>query len=113
VTVVQTCRSSDLALQVVEPHLSGPGGDMPVLMYSAKERRLRTVCGQGVAPAAATIGRFRELGLDMVPGTGLLAACVPGAFDAWLTMLRDYGTLPLETVLTPPIGFAGDGYPLI
>src|SRR3546814_17412101 len=86
---------------------------MPLLMYSAKERRLRTVCGQGVAPAAATIGRFRELGLDMVPGTGLLAACVPGAFDAWLTMLRDYGTLPLEAVLTPAIDFAGDGYPLI
>ncbi len=101
------------ALQVVEPHLNGPGGDMPVLIYSAKEKRLRTVCGQGVAPAAATIGRFRELGLDMVPGTGLLAACVPGAFDAWLTMLRDYGTMPLESVLTPAIEFAGNGYPLI
>ncbi|MFN4089240.1 MAG: gamma-glutamyltransferase family protein [Alphaproteobacteria bacterium] len=101
------------ALQVVEPHLNGPGGDMPLLMYSAGERRLRAICGQGVAPAAATIGRFRDLGLDMVPGTGLLAACVPGACDAWLTMLRDYGTMPLDAVLTPAIEFAGGGYPLI
>ena len=101
------------ALQVVEPHLNGPGGDMPMLVYSASERRLRVVCGQGPAPAAAAIPRFRDLGLDIIPGTGLLPACVPGALDAWLTVLRDYGSLPLADVLSPAIAFARDGYPLI
>ncbi len=101
------------ALQVVEPHLNGPGGDMPMLIWSAREQRLRVVCGQGPAPAAATIDAYRGLGLEIVPGTGLLAACVPGALDAWLLMLRDHGTLPLAEVLTPAIGFAAEGYPLV
>lgn len=101
------------ALQVVEPHLNGPGGDMPLLMYSARERRLSVVCGQGPAPRAATIAAYRDQGLDIVPGTGLLATCVPGAFDAWLMMLRDHGTMSLREVLTPAIDFAGRGYPLV
>jgi len=86
---------------------------MPLLMYSARERRLRVVCGQGPAPEAATIAAYRDLGLDIVPGTGLLATCVPGAFDAWLLMLRDHGTMSLREVLTPAIDFAGKGYPLV
>lgn len=101
------------ALQVVEPHLNGPGGDMPMLVYSQQERRLRVVCGQGPSPAAASIPHFRGLGLDIIPGTGLLPACVPGALDAWLTVLRDYGTMPLADVIGPAIAFARNGYPLI
>ena len=54
------------------------------------------ICGQGTAPQAATIAAYRDLGLDLVPGSGLLAAVVPGAFDAWMLLLRDYGTLPLS-----------------
>ena len=71
------------------------------------------VCGQGPAPAAATTERFRELGLDLVPGTGLLAACVPGAFDAWLRMLLELGTATLRDVLEPAIGYARDGHPVL
>src|SRR5512144_2356740 len=78
--------ATGFALQVVEPHLNGPGGEVPILLYSAKNDRVDVVCGQGVAPAAATIGAYRSLGLDLVPGTGLLAAVVPGAFDAWMLM---------------------------
>src|SRR5690606_20337211 len=77
-------------LQVVEPHLNGPGGDAPLMFWSEAEQRMRVVCGQGVAPALATPEYFRNLGLDLVPGIGLLPATVPGAFGAWVTMLRDY-----------------------
>ncbi len=101
------------ALQVVEPHLNGPGGDMPLLFWSEKERKLQVICGQGPAPAAATIPAFRALGLEIVPGTGLLPSCVPGAMDAWLLLLRDHGTMSLGEVLQPAIDFAGAGYPLI
>ena len=79
-------------LQVVEPHLNGPGGEAPIMLWSERERRLRVVCGQGPAPALATPAYFRSLGVEMVPGIGLLPATVPGAFGAWLSMLRDYGT---------------------
>jgi gamma-glutamyltranspeptidase / glutathione hydrolase len=105
--------AAGFALQVVEPHLNGPGGDLPIILYSARHDATEVVCGQGVSPRAATISAYRAQGLDLVPGTGLLAAVVPGAFDAWLRMLRDHGTLPLRNVLAPAIGFAGNGYPLV
>src|SRR6516162_4518410 len=100
-------------LQVVEPHLNGPGGDVPVILNDARAGKTEVICGQGPAPAKATIAHYRGLGLDMVPGTGLLAACVPGTFDAWMLLLRDYGTIRLEDVLAPAIGYAANGYPLV
>jgi gamma-glutamyltranspeptidase/glutathione hydrolase len=105
--------AAGFVLQVVEPHLNGPLGEVPILAWSARHRRIDAICGQGTAPAAATIARFKALGLDEVPGTGLLAACVPGAFDAWMLLLRDYGTLSVADVLSPAIHYARDGYPLV
>ena len=104
--------AAGLTLQVVEPHLNGPLGEAPILVWSEKNRRCDMICGQGVAPQAATIARYREPRLDLVPGTGLLAATVPGAFDAWMRLLRDYGTLPLADILGPAISYAENGYPL-
>jgi len=100
-------------LQVVEPHLNGPGGDVPILVYDVKRGKPEVICGQGPAPAAATIAHYRGLGLDIVPGTGLLAACVPGMFDSWMLLLRDYGTMKLADVLTPAIFYAREGHPLV
>src|SRR5579871_3276934 len=57
------------ALQVVEPHLNGFGGEVPVIFHDAKSGRARVLCGQGVAPSGATIGKFGELGLDIIPGS--------------------------------------------
>jgi gamma-glutamyltranspeptidase / glutathione hydrolase len=100
-------------LQVVEPHLNGPGGDVPIIVHDVKRDRTEVICGQGPAPAGATIAHFRNLGLDLIPGTGLLATCIPGMFDAWMLLLRDYGTMSLAEVLTPAIGYAQNGYPLV
>jgi len=99
-------------LQVVEPHLNGPGGDVPILFHAVGCDRPQVMCGQGPAPAAATIAHYRAEGLDMVPGTGLLAACVPGMFDAWMLLLRDHGRMPLADILAPAIFYARDGHPL-
>ena len=71
------------------------------------------ICGQGPAPAGATIAHYKREGLDMVPGTGLLAACIPGMFDTWMLLLRDYGTMKLADVLTPAISYAQHGHPLV
>ncbi len=105
--------AAGFTLQVVEPHLNGPAGDMPIILYSSRRDAVEVICGQGVAPAAATIAAFGDLGLDMVPGTGLLAAVVPGAFDAWMVMLRDHGTMEPADVLAPAIAYAENGHPLI
>src|SRR5215213_719263 len=105
--------AAGFVLQVVEPHLNGPGGEVPILAAPAGAGRVLVVNGQGPVPAAATIGRFAELGLDLIPGTGLLPACVPGAFGAWMLLLRDHGTLTPRDVLEPAIGYAEAGFPAV
>jgi gamma-glutamyltranspeptidase / glutathione hydrolase len=97
-------------LHVVEPHLNGPAGEVPILLAPAGGP-VRVLCGQGVAPAGATVAHYRSLGLDLVPGTGPLAAAVPGAFDAWMLLLRDHGTRELPEVLEYAIGYAEHGHP--
>jgi gamma-glutamyltranspeptidase / glutathione hydrolase len=100
-------------LQVVEPHLNGPGGDVPVILHDVKRGRTDVICGQGPAPAKATIAHYRAEGIDIIPGTGLLAACVPGMFDTWMLLLRDYGSMTLAEVLNPAIAYAEHGHPLV
>ena len=102
-----------LVLQVVEPHLNGPAGDMPAIFHKAETGETKVVCAQGVAPKAATIEAYTEQGLTLIPGSGLLATVVPGAFDGWMMMLRDHGTMSLREVLEPVIGYARDGHPVL
>ena len=106
--------AAGLTLQVVEPNLNGPGGDLPAILWPAARGEPVVLCAQGPAPGAATIERYRDrLGLALVPGTGPLAAVVPGAFGGWMAMLRDHGTLPLRDVIRFAIGYAEDGYPVL
>ena len=105
--------AAGFVLHIAEPHLNGPGGDMPILIHDSENDADRLICGQGVAPAGATIDHFHDLGLDMIPGNGLLATVVPGAFDAFMLMLRDYGTMSLEEVWEPAIQYAENGAPLV
>jgi gamma-glutamyltranspeptidase / glutathione hydrolase len=105
--------ATGLVLQVVEPHLNGLGGEVPLIAHHAGRGETFVLCGQGTAPAAATRQAFADLGLDLVPGSGLLAACVPGAFGAWMLLLREFGTLRLRDVLGYAIGYAAGGYPLL
>ena len=102
-----------LVLQVVEPHLNGPGGEVPVIGFDAAAGEVFVLDGQGPAPAAATLAAFESLGLDLVPGTGLLAACVPAAFGTWMLLLERYGQLHLREVMEYAIGYARDGYPML
>ncbi|MEV0116061.1 gamma-glutamyltransferase [Streptomyces sp. NPDC050844] len=101
--------AAGFVLHVVEPHLNGPAGEVPIILAPAGGEA-RVLCGQGVAPAGATVEHYRSLGLDLVPGTGPLAAAVPGAFDAWMVLLRDHGTKSLAEVLKYAIGYADDGH---
>lgn len=101
--------AAGFVLHVVEPHLNGPGGEVPIILAPAGGE-VQVLCGQGPAPAGATIEHYRSLGLELVPGTGPLAAAVPGAFDAWMVLLRDHGTKSLMEVLRYAIGYAEDGH---
>ncbi|TDC47887.1 gamma-glutamyltransferase family protein [Jiangella ureilytica] len=104
--------AAGLVLQVVEPEMNGPGGDLPVVGWDAAAGEPFVVCGQGVAPAAATSAAVRDLGVEVVPGTGLLPAVVPGAFGGWMLLLQRYGTMRPRDVMSYAIEYAGGGFPL-
>ena len=105
--------ATGLVLGVVEPHMSGPGGEVPVIGFDAGQEEVFVLNGQGPAPGSATIGAFAELGLDLVPGAGLLPACVPAAFGTWMLLLASRGRLRLREVMEYAIGYAADGYPVM
>ncbi|WP_122073195.1 gamma-glutamyltransferase family protein [Pseudophaeobacter sp. EL27] len=105
--------AAGLVLQVVEPHLNGPAGDLPAIFHSAQSDKTEVLAAQGPAPAGATIAHYRAQGLQLIPGSGLLATVIPGAFDGWMLMLRDHGTLSLAQVMEPAISYARDGHPVL
>lgn len=106
--------ASGFVLQVVEPHLNGPAGDLPVIFHSEAGGGPGVLCAQGVAPAAATVEAMTAQGIEeVIPGSGLLATVVPGAFDGWLLLLRDHGTMSLADVLEPAIGYCEEGHPML
>ncbi|MBP1851600.1 gamma-glutamyltransferase family protein [Rhizobium halophytocola] len=105
--------ATGFALQIFEPHLNGPGGDMPAIIYSARNKKVEVICAQAPAPAGATIEHYTAEGLKIIPGDGLLATVIPGAFDGWMLMLRDYGRLTVRDVLEPAIHYAEKGHPML
>ena len=105
--------AAGLVLQVAEPHLNGPAGDLPIILNCAGSEKMKVICGQGTAPAGATLEHYLDLGLDLIPGTGLLATVIPGAFDAWMLLLRDHGTLTLKEVFEPALHYSQHGIPVL
>ncbi|TAT85921.1 gamma-glutamyltransferase family protein [Rhizobium ruizarguesonis] len=105
--------ATGFVLQIVEPHLCGPGGDMPAVIYSKRKDKVEVICAQGPAPAGATIEHYTAEGLSLIPGDGLLATVIPGSFDGWMLMLRDYGSMSVRDVLEPAIYYAEHGHPML
>jgi gamma-glutamyltranspeptidase/glutathione hydrolase len=109
---VDAAVAMGFALAVLEPHLYGIGGEVPVLIYLADEGRVVSISGQGPAPKRATIEWFKREGIDAIPGDGLLAATVPDAISAWITALMHFGTMRLSDVLEPALDLAERGFPM-
>ncbi|MBI2191363.1 MAG: gamma-glutamyltransferase family protein [Planctomycetes bacterium] len=104
--------AAGFALAVVEPHLNGIAGEVPILVYPAREDRVYAISGQGWAPRAMTLDWFREHRVSLIPGDGLLAATVPAAVDAWILCLIRFGRLTLAETLGPAIELAEEGFPM-
>jgi gamma-glutamyltranspeptidase / glutathione hydrolase len=105
--------AAGLVLQVVEPHLNGPAGDLPAIFHSATTGQTQVLAAQGPAPEGATIAHYRAQGLQLIPGSGLLSTVIPGAFDGWMLLLRDHGSMTLAEVMEPAIAYARDGHPML
>lgn len=99
-------------LNLLEPHSNGIGGEVPTLIYSAREGRTMAVSGMGWSPKDLTIDWCRDNGIDLIPGDGYLPACVPAPVDTWATAVARYGNLSFSEVLEPAIRLAEDGFPI-
>jgi gamma-glutamyltranspeptidase/glutathione hydrolase len=97
-----------VALAVMEPHNSHLGGDAFAQIWDAPAGKLSALNGSGAAPAGATLDTMN----GAVPERGIRAVAVPGAVDAWLTTLSNWGTLTASEALAPAIALAEDGYAL-
>jgi len=110
--VVDAGATMWFCLTLLKPHLVGPAGETPILLYWADEGKVVAVNGQGPAPMNATIDWFLEHGYPMIPEDGFTPAVVPGSFDAWLITLEEYGTFTLGRVMEPALRMARDGFPV-
>ncbi len=109
---IDAAAATCFCLNLLEPQSNGLGGEVPTLIYSARQKRAFAVSGMGWSPAALTIDWFREHGIDLVPGDGFLPACVPAVVGTWAAALSRFGTMSFSQVLEPAIDLARHGFPV-
>jgi gamma-glutamyltranspeptidase/glutathione hydrolase len=109
---VDAAIATAAVLAVVEPHMTGIGGDCFALIAKPGLGKPIALSAAGRAPAAATAEWLATSGLQRIEPTAPHAVTVPGAIDGWTRLLADYGTLPLERVLAPAIDLAEHGFPV-
>ena len=97
-------------LAVVEPSMTGIGGDLFAIVYDAKTKTLHALNASGRSPYAATPAEYARRGQTRMPGTGVLSVTVPGVVEGWSELLSKYGTLPMAKVVAPAIEYAKNGY---
>ncbi len=109
---MDAAAATAFALALLKPHQNGIGGEAPTLWYDAATKNVCAISGHGTAPREATIERFKELGLDIIPGDGFLPAMVPSVTGTWIRALERFGTKGLADVLAPVIEIARRGFPM-
>jgi len=109
---VDAAAATGFCLAILEPHKNGLGGEVPVLIHQAGERKVYSVSGQGWSPEALTIDWCRRNGIDLIPGDGYLPATVPAMVGTWTAVLARFGTMTLAEVLEPAIELAHGGFPI-
>lgn len=97
-------------LSVVEPMMTGPGGDLFVIAHVARTGKLVGLNASGFSPQNANPAFFSQQGLDRIPIAGPLSVTVPGAVDGWITLLEKHGTMTREQVFAPAIDYAEKGF---
>src|SRR5436190_12970477 len=100
-------------LNVTEPHMTGIGGDMFAMVYTAKTKKLEGLNASGRAPRALNLDHFTSRKIAEMPLTGMEPITVPGAFDGWVTLLDKYGTMKLADLMAPAIEYAEHGFPVM
>ena len=107
---VDAAVAAAAALNVVEPHSTGVGGDAFALVWRADERRVLALNASGRAPAAASVDELLGKGMAAIPPTSAYSVTTPGGVGGWQAALERCGTMSLADVLEPAIEYAEQGY---
>jgi gamma-glutamyltranspeptidase / glutathione hydrolase len=99
-------------LNVTEPHMTGMGGDMFAILWSAAEGRLIGLDASGRSGSKVDVDALVAEGAERVPGNGARSVTVPGALSGWNALIENYGTMTLAEVLAPAIRIAEEGFPV-
>ena len=99
-------------LGVVEPTMTGVGGDLFAQVFDARTRTLKGLNSSGRAGAGADPSALRKSGFTAVPTHGPLSISVPGSVAGWSALLEAFGTIPLARALAPAVRYAREGFPV-
>ena len=100
------------ALNVVEPHSTGVGGDLFALVRMSDEKRVQALNASGRSPQGSSIELLSGMGLSEIPDQSPFSVTVPGTVSGWEALTSRYGTMPLSALLKPAIRYAEDGFPV-
>jgi gamma-glutamyltranspeptidase/glutathione hydrolase len=109
---VDAAITAAAVLNVVEPHMTGIGGDVFALVYWKKTGELKGLNASGRSPFNSSPGYFIDKGMERIPERGILSVTVPGALDGWFVLWEKYGSMEFSQLLTPAIAYAEEGFPV-
>jgi len=109
---IDAAIAANAVIGLMEPTGSGIGGDLFAIIWDSKTGQLYGLNASGRSPKSLTIDYFKENGIERIPSHGPLPVSVPGCVDGWFEMHKRFGTLPMETILSPAIRYAREGFPV-
>ena len=109
---IDAAIAANAMLGLVEPTGNGIGGDIFVILWDVKTKKLYGLNGSGRSPYSLTLDFFKEKEYKSIPTTGPLPVSVPGCVDGWFTIHERFGTMPMEKIMAPAIKYAREGFPV-
>ena len=109
---IDAAIAANVALGLMEPTGNGIGGDLFVILWDAKTKKLYGLNASGPSPQNISIEYFTTNKLEKIPSYGPLPVSVPGAVDGWIKLHERFGNLPFEELFKPTIDYANNGFPL-
>ena len=106
---VDAAIATAAALNVVEPNMSGIGGDGYIMIYNKAQNKIDICNATGAAPYTTDLARYQA---DGIPQKGILSVSVPGLLDGWLAAHEKYATLKLSELFAAAIDLADNGFPV-
>jgi gamma-glutamyltranspeptidase/glutathione hydrolase len=109
---VDAAVTAAAVLAVIEPSMTGIGGDLLAIVYDSESKTISGLDATGPSPFASTPEEFARRGLTEMPASGPLTVDVPGVVEGWDQLLSRFGTCTIATAIAPAVRFAREGFPV-